>query len=291
MPKALTIRDMSIDEFRAKLRKGIPDLDLDVEITALEEAEKNQDQHWVLGMLRQLRVRRSDTFEWMGWLDQAEDIWHFCNDVVELGKELTLADGETVIRERGRVHLWSMYAHSWGEFCQTVLNMPTEEARLRERVWGEFAVNQEISRELLMSGRRSCLKRAVYFARLLREVGDSERLEMLHNQLFSLDPKERRPATFRELNDWITEEHQKIKGEATFAKVWIVLDYEEEERRGKLVGKVLLRVAGEVKELGEIKFNEPSEELTEPFERGRELVRKRLARKGKDERELLEQVP
>jgi len=291
MAKALIIREMSMEEFRAKLRKGIPALDLDVEIMALEEVEKTQDQHWILGMLRQLRVRRSDAFEGMAWLDQAEDVWHFSHDVVELGSEVTLLDGETVIRDRGRIHLWGLYAHSWGEFCQTVLNMPTEEARLRERVWDEFAVRQEMPRELLASARRTCLKRAVHFARLLREVDDTERLEDLHNRLFSVDSGEHRPDTFRELNDWITEEHQKIKTEATFRKPWVMLDYEEIERRGKLVGRVFLRMAGETQELGELRFNEPPEELEESFERGRELVRRRLARKAKDERELLEQIP
>lgn len=291
MTHKLTIREMSIEEFRDKLRKGIPELDLDVEIMALEETkEKTQDQHWILGMLRQLRVRRSDTFEGMAWLDQAEDIWHFSNDIVELGSEVTLADGETVIRSRGRIHLWGLYAHTWSEFCQTVLSMPLEEAQLRVKVWDEFAVRQEIPRELLASARRSCLKRGVYFAATLRELNDIERLEALHDRLFSLDVREHQPDTFRELSDWITEEHQRIKSDAIFGKPWVAIDYEETAEKGRLIGRVLLRVAGETVELGELRFNEPSEELVEPFERGREMVRRRLARKERDERELLEQI-
>jgi len=48
---------------------------------------------------------------------------------------------------------------------------------------------------------------------------------------------------------------------------------------------------GEKVLLGSLAFVEPSEELAGLFEKGREMVRRRLARKGKDERELLEQIP
>lgn len=149
---------------------------------AVDGAANTHDDLLLLGRTRQMCLRVAEVEESERWLLMAEQVWHLKNDrkSIEEVRELTKGKHIVVGTKEKPLWQWMSEAESWSEFCEDDLDIDKGRAMQLEQVWDVYHVQQNWSRQrMLTAGRTSLLIARPMMSRDRKEGKTDEDLEIV----------------------------------------------------------------------------------------------------------------